>query len=113
MTTTTTPARPRQFDDRTLEVARISGVAPNDVEKFEARMAEAKREHKKARRRLLELVVWDDPEHPMGCVPGRGYAATDAEQFDVELRARAHAVAVAFDRYTEYTCRIDGDIPAL
>lgn len=88
-------------------------VSPELAAEFRRHSEEAARKkYKRARRRLLELAVWDDPKNPMG-VTLSDYRATRPEDFDAELRKRAHAVAVAFDRYTECTVTFDPYIPKL
>jgi hypothetical protein len=76
------------------------------------RARKLRKEYKRVRRHLLELAVWDDPRNPMG-ITLNGYRATPPDEFDAELQKRAHAVAVAFDRYTECAMAFDPDIPKL
>jgi len=81
-------------------------------DKRRAQAVKLRKKYKRARRRLLELAVWSDPEQVMGVIPGN-VRLVWPEGFDEELRKRAHAVAVAFDRYTECTVKFDPYIPKL
>lgn len=85
-----------------------------DREEAAARKAARKlrKEYEKARRHLLELVVWQNPQMSLGVMP-RDVEVVPPQDFARELQARADDVTDAWDRYTDCTVTFDPDIPKL
>lgn len=71
-----------------------------------------RKKYKEARRRLLELVVWQNPQMSMGAMP-RGMKFVPPADFVQELQRRADEVTIAFDLWTECTVTFDPDVPKL
>jgi len=70
--------------------------------------AKTHRKYKRARHRLLEVVLWDDPAFSMSISLAD---RTPARDFEGDLRKRMREVQKAFDEWTSWQVQIESNIP--
>lgn len=78
--------------------------------KLIAREAKLKRRYKRARRQLMDHIIWLDPASRMGILP-HVLPFPSQDEFEADLQVLIERSRSAFDAWSDVQCRLDMDIP--